>query len=168
MRAPYTHTCFAQNRSGIGPPARRRRHRKGFTLALLNLVSLGLFPGSFHSLEGSMTKRDRTLIFAVMAVAAITAAYFGFLRLSGAPVTAVITTERGEAARESLSGPHRTITVTGPVGKSIIEFQDSRVHMLWSDCPDKICMKMGWIAEAGQVVVCMPNKVVISIRGDAR
>jgi hypothetical protein len=115
-----------------------------------------------------MTRLDRILIFAVLAVAAIAAAYFGFLRLSTAPVMVVITTEKGEKARESLGIPQRTIAVTGPVGKSIIEFQDSRVHMLWSDCPDKICMKMGWIAEAGQVVVCMPNKVVISIRGDAR
>ena len=115
-----------------------------------------------------MTKSDRILVAAVAIVAALSAAYFGLLRSRAVPVIAVITTERGEAARENLGGEQRTVTVTGPVGKSIVEFQDSRVHMLWSDCPDKICRRMGWIAEPGQVVVCMPNKVVISVREHLR
>ncbi len=115
-----------------------------------------------------MTKSDRTLMLSVLIVAALSAAYFGFLRSRNVPVVVVITTERGEDARESLGGEQRTVTVTGPVGKSIVEFQDSKVHMLWSDCPDKICIKMGWISQPGQVVVCMPNKVVISVRENAR
>jgi hypothetical protein len=115
-----------------------------------------------------LTRNDRRLVALVVVIAALAAAYLLFLRLAGSPVTVVITTEKGETAREKLGPPPRTVTVTGPVGKSIIEFQDSRVHMLWSDCPDKICMKQGWISEAGQVIVCMPNKVVISVREDAR
>ncbi len=115
-----------------------------------------------------MTKSDRILVASVVIVAAVSAAYFGFVRSRTVPVVVVVTTERGEAARENLGGEQRTITVTGPVGKSIVEFQDSRVHMLWSDCPDKICIKMGWISQPGQIVVCMPNKVVISVRENAR
>ena len=39
---------------------------------------------------------------------------------------------------------------------------------LWveeADCPDKICEKTGKIRKAGQTIVCLPNRVVIRIKG---
>jgi hypothetical protein len=33
------------------------------------------------------------------------------------------------------------------------------------ECPQKICIKTGQITKAGQSIVCLPNKVVIYIKG---
>ncbi len=34
-----------------------------------------------------------------------------------------------------------------------------------ANCPHKECVKIGVISEPGEVIVCLPNKVVISIEG---
>lgn len=34
-------------------------------------------------------------------------------------------------------------------------------------CPDKICQKTGVVSKAGQSIVCLPNKVVVYIEGEA-
>jgi len=36
-----------------------------------------------------------------------------------------------------------------------------------SDCPDQLCVHMGYISKAGERIVCAPNKFVVVIRGEA-
>jgi hypothetical protein len=50
-------------------------------------------------------------------------------------------------------------------GLIIVEIKDKKVRVKESDCPDKLCMKRGWIDEAGQFIICMPNKLVVKIVG---
>lgn len=51
-------------------------------------------------------------------------------------------------------------------GNIIIEITDNRVRVKKSDCPDKLCVKKGWIKNPGEFIICMPNKLVIQIIGD--
>lgn len=62
---------------------------------------------------------------------------------------------------------NRIIKVSGPLGISIIEIEDGKVRMLSSPCPDKLCIKEGYINKPGQLIVCVPNKIVIKIEGRA-
>ncbi len=48
-------------------------------------------------------------------------------------------------------------------GKMLIEIKDGRMRVKESDCPRKICVKTGWINASGEVIVCVPNKVLIEI-----
>jgi len=61
----------------------------------------------------------------------------------------------------------RIVKVSGPLGVSIVEIKDGRVRMLSSPCPDKLCIKEGYIDKAGQVIICIPNRIVIKIEGRA-
>ncbi len=49
--------------------------------------------------------------------------------------------------------------------KIIVEIKEKKVRVLKSDCPDKLCIKKGWINKAGQFIICMPNKLVIKLIG---
>jgi hypothetical protein len=49
-------------------------------------------------------------------------------------------------------------------GKMKIEVKSGKIRILDSDCPQKVCVKMGWIDNSGQTIVCMPNHVLIEIR----
>ena len=44
-----------------------------------------------------------------------------------------------------------------------LEIKDGAVHMLYADCPDQICVHTGWIDQEHDMIVCMPNKVVVQI-----
>ena len=48
-------------------------------------------------------------------------------------------------------------------GQMKIEVKDSRVRAAWSDCPNQLCVNRGWIKTAGEIIVCVPNEVLIEI-----
>ena len=55
------------------------------------------------------------------------------------------------------------LAVEGYQGDSYLEVRDGRVRMVDSACPDKLCVKTGWISSPGESIVCLPNRVVIEI-----
>ncbi len=61
---------------------------------------------------------------------------------------------------------NRELNITGPVGNTHISIRDKSVRVIDSDCPEKICVKTGKIRNAGEFIVCVPNKVVVKIQGD--
>ncbi|HEX2925453.1 MAG TPA: NusG domain II-containing protein [Ruminiclostridium sp.] len=40
---------------------------------------------------------------------------------------------------------------------------DGRIRFEKSDCPDKICIKTGWLGKVGQTAACLPNKIFLKI-----
>jgi hypothetical protein len=48
-------------------------------------------------------------------------------------------------------------------GKMQIEVKGQRLRVIEADCPQHVCMNMGWIHYSGQTIVCVPNKVLIEI-----
>ncbi len=58
----------------------------------------------------------------------------------------------------------RVLSVDGPQGKTTIEIKQQKVRVKDSPCRKKLCVKQGW-TERG-VIVCLPNKVVITIGND--
>ena len=56
--------------------------------------------------------------------------------------------------------------IKGANGLTVIEILDQRVRVISSACPDKLCVHSGWIDKPGQILVCLPNKVVVRIISD--
>ncbi len=80
---------------------------------------------------------------------------------------AVITKNGVELYRidlEKATGP-KEIKIEGTV-TSLIEVEEGKIRFKDSDCPEKICVKTGWISRPGQVAVCLPGGVVIKIIGE--
>lgn len=50
--------------------------------------------------------------------------------------------------------------------KQVIVAERGQIRFSESDCPDKICVKTGWLNKPGDKSVCMPSKVVITIIGE--
>ena len=47
-----------------------------------------------------------------------------------------------------------------------VEIKDNQVEVTYADCPDKICKNHRAISKSGESIICLPNKVVISIEGE--
>jgi hypothetical protein len=63
------------------------------------------------------------------------------------------------------SSPGQVVRATGPLGISEIEIREGRARMLSSPCPEQTCVKTGWIDSQGQIICCVPNKIIIWISG---
>lgn len=59
------------------------------------------------------------------------------------------------------------ITVGDLVRHNIILVERGKISMKAATCPDGLCKKMGAIKNNSYPIVCLPNKVIIKIKGGA-
>lgn len=52
------------------------------------------------------------------------------------------------------------------VTTNVLEIKAGRAHMIEADCPDGLCMHQGYIFRDGQMIVCLPNSVVVTVESD--
>ncbi len=57
----------------------------------------------------------------------------------------------------------RVVSVEGPLGDNIIEIKNGKVRVKDAPCPQKLCVRQGWVDRGA--IVCLPNRVVVSISG---
>ena len=58
-----------------------------------------------------------------------------------------------------------TKTVTGPLGETVIAIENGKARVTESACPHHYCVRMGQISQRGEVIICVPNRVVVKIQG---
>ena len=116
------------------------------------------------NLKKLLTPGDKTLI-GILIIATVLSFIFLGLPAKGEWGTSVeIRGDNSFREEWSLRGTH-CITVSGPLGNTVIEIDDGSVHVHSSPCPAKTCIKMGKKNRSGEIIVCVPNKVIIIIHG---
>ena len=50
-------------------------------------------------------------------------------------------------------------------GTNVLLIKDKKASVIFADCPDKICKKTAPISLVGERIVCLPNQIMIEIRG---
>ena len=50
-------------------------------------------------------------------------------------------------------------------GHNKVIIGDGVVWMEEADCPDKLCVNQGRISKAGQTIICLPNRIMVTIIG---
>lgn len=50
-------------------------------------------------------------------------------------------------------------------GTNVITVENGWVYMSYSSCPDHVCEKTGKAKHVGQTIVCLPNRVTVTIIG---
>jgi hypothetical protein len=58
-----------------------------------------------------------------------------------------------------------TIPIETEYGYNLMEIGDEEVRVIEASCPDKIDVHQGYISKVGETIVCLPNKLVIEIKG---
>lgn len=62
------------------------------------------------------------------------------------------------------SSVSRTVRMGGE-GRCVVQIKGLKVRVKESDCPDKICVKTGWIDKPGQSIICLPHRIYLEIKG---
>lgn len=60
------------------------------------------------------------------------------------------------------------ITIKTDLGENIVQIENGGVRIIESDCPDKICVKDGLRDKPREILVCLPHKVVVQIKGESK
>lgn len=62
-------------------------------------------------------------------------------------------------------GVYTTIEID-ETAHNTIEIDGTKVRIINSTCYDHVCENTGYISMAGEIIVCMPNKLLLKIVGD--
>ncbi|MEN6325455.1 MAG: NusG domain II-containing protein [Syntrophomonas sp.] len=115
-----------------------------------------------------MTKHDNVLIGTLLALSILSYLAFSIIHHEDNSLTAEISVNGNTVNRIDLNNPtnNRLINIPGPLGTSVAEVKPGAIRMKYSPCPDRYCMKTGWISRPGQVIACVPNRIIIKISPD--
>lgn len=97
----------------------------------------------------------------LIAVAVVLISLFLFQYFPSDSYLLVIESQEGKQEIEVTPTTNLTLTVTGPLGDTLIVIQAGQTWVAYSPCPDKVCMEMGKIPDNGGFIACVPNQVVI-------
>jgi hypothetical protein len=104
------------------------------------------------------------IIIALILIAAIIGTMFVFLH-DKTGTTAKIVQDGNVIETIDLSKvqDEKYITVEYEGRSNTILIKDGKICVFDADCPDQVCVNMGWIPSGEKSIVCLPNRLVISI-----
>ena len=109
-----------------------------------------------------LTLGDKLLITGIVSCALLGLFILPVLRSQG--TQAIVEAEDGSGLILHLSEDGRW-QVHGPLGETIIEVRDGCIRVEDSPCPHKLCVQMGCRNRRGDIIACIPNKVIIHVQG---
>ncbi|MCX7749528.1 MAG: NusG domain II-containing protein [Clostridia bacterium] len=116
-----------------------------------------------------LKKGDIVLIISVIII--IIVAFWGmnFLKGQSAGTKKIAVIKQGDKVirRIDLETVQKAehIKVPGDYPDTIL-VEKGRIRFLEAECPDQVCIKIGWLKEQGDSAVCLPNRTMIRIEGE--
>ena len=114
-----------------------------------------------------MTKGDKLLIVFVLILSLASMGYIRKQGMSNKDKYVSIQVNGKEVKKiifdRAIVG--KTIPIETEFGYNLIEIGDNEIRVIEADCPDKIDVKQGYISRIGETIVCLPNKMVVEIKG---
>ena len=128
----------------------------------MNNVSESRQPAPDSGTAPSRRKNDLRLLAAVLLLSAAGFAARAFL--SGGSGMSVRVSRDGTVTDEySLDRPLETVIDDGRGGFNTLHIRDGEAWVTDANCPDGICEKAGHISRPGEVIVCMPHRLIITV-----
>jgi len=118
-------------------------------------------------MEKTDVKHKKDILIVALALLAAGGLWLFAQRGASLPVTTVVATVDGvEVLRRPLvmNAVYEIPNAEGLV--NIICVENGAVHMQEANCRDGLCIRQGKMKNAAKTIVCLPNRVVVSLVGD--
>ena len=107
-----------------------------------------------------MKRKDIVLLIGILAVAFLS--YLGMCLLFQEDAAIVQVNVDGEIFGEYSLHKDQEIEIND---SNHLVIKDGRVDMIEANCPDQICVNQKDISKTGETIVCLPNKVIVEVKG---
>ncbi len=111
------------------------------------------------------TKYDQVIAFIIIAASVLSYMAFSFFAFSEAPEKVEIYLDGklyGEYRLEEIT-TERIVKISSKYGKNVLKITSDGAQVTEASCPDKKDVKDGKITKAGQVIICVPNRVLVKL-----
>ncbi len=98
----------------------------------------------------------------------LTAALAGIAWVAAAPEgTRVVVTSGEQTLFIAPLDQPRSVDLDGPLGQTHLVIDEQGVRITRSPCPRKICISMGTARHRGDLLACVPNRILVHIDSSA-
>jgi len=109
------------------------------------------------------TRTDKIVIVALVL---LSLAAYPIIKLHGSGGGAMLEIESmGKPYAVVEMNRRKTVTVPGVLGDSVIEINENGARFIETAGGDTNCIEQGYISDAGEMAVCVPNRVLIRVIG---
>lgn len=111
------------------------------------------------------TRADKILIISLIVLSAVSYPAIRHLSVGASFVEIVV---EGQSRMVARMDQERDITIEGRRGTTVIRIDESGARFISSPCSDNKCLESAPIKDAGEIAVCVPNRVMIRVLGENR
>jgi len=104
-----------------------------------------------------------TLLFSSLAIIWVTLTVW-----NGDLADKAIIRAGGKIFREVPLSRDQQIEVSGPLGISIITIEKRKARISTDPSPRQYCVRQGWLQQAGEIAICLPNEVSVELTGSQK
>jgi hypothetical protein len=116
-------------------------------------------------MRNKINKYDIALIIVIIAVNIMILIYGSFNTVDKGQKIAYVYSDNKLVGEYTLTDNYKTeFTVNGKDGYNTVHIEDGKVWIHEATCPDKICLSQGKISHDGELIVCLPNKMMVQIK----
>ena len=119
-----------------------------------------------RSPELKPTKYDTLVALAVLLLAFALGARYRPARADAGTLTVVVTADGAALDRFALGDAERVYPNNGYTLR--VAATEEGVRVAESDCPAHDCVRTGTVSRAGQSIVCLPARVIVTLEGASR
>ena len=109
-------------------------------------------------------KKYRLDIIVIAAILLVSLIFLGILTFTKKDGTFVVVEIDGIAVAKYPLDIDGVFTLNN--GSNVLVIEDGAAYLNYSNCPDHVCENMGKIRFVGETIVCLPNRVTVTVVGD--
>lgn len=109
-----------------------------------------------------MKRADWVILIVVVLLAALPLLT---LLPPAAPAQNAVVRQNGAVIRTLALDQDAQVTIESGAGANTIEIANGAVSITHASCPDGVCMRMGAKSRTGEMLVCLPNNLTVTIEG---
>ena len=112
-------------------------------------------------MEKRSKKLDIIVIVSLLLVSMIAVLVLVFTRKTGESVVVEIDGEYVATYSLATDGTYPLNN-----GTNVLIIEGGKAYMSEADCPDKTCVKRGGVSYSGESIVCLPNRITVTVKGN--
>ncbi len=107
-------------------------------------------------------KKKEIIFFTILLIAAAT--FYIITSKSNTKYNTITVSIDGTVYKEFDLYQNQNYTIQTKHGYNILQIQNHKATITQADCPDQLCVQQKAISHTGELIVCLPHKMVIEVK----
>lgn len=103
----------------------------------------------------------------VVTIALIATGYSVALTWLRPPADELVMRSNGRIVARATLAENARFRLPGALGDTLVAVENGRARVTADPGPRQLCVQQGWLARAGDIALCLPNRTSIELAGQA-